>query len=33
VTEVRFVSIDEALAMLTHPKDAEFLASVRSKIE
>jgi len=32
VTEARFVSIDEALAMLTHPKDKEFLASVRDKI-
>ena len=29
VTEARFVSIDEALKMLTHPKDAEFLESVR----
>ncbi len=33
VTEARFVTIDEALTMLTHPKDAEFLRSVRSKIE
>ncbi len=33
VTEARFVTIDEALTMLTHPKDAEFLQSVRSKIE
>jgi bis(5'-nucleosidyl)-tetraphosphatase len=33
VTQARFVTIDEALALLTHPKDAEFLKSVRSKIE
>jgi 8-oxo-dGTP pyrophosphatase MutT (NUDIX family) len=32
-TEVRFVTIDEALNLLTHPKDKEFLASVRAKIE
>lgn len=33
IVEARFVSIDEALAMLMHPKDAEFLRSVRNKIE
>ena len=29
VSEARFVSIDEALKLLTHPKDAEFLESIR----
>ena len=29
VSEARFVSIDEALKMLTHPKDRDFLESVR----
>ncbi len=33
VTVAKFVTIDEALTMLTHPKDAEFLRSVRDKIE
>lgn len=33
VTEVRFATIDEALALLTHPKDAEFLRQVRDKIK
>ena len=33
VTEVRFVTIDEAMNLLTHPKDKEFLASVRERIE
>jgi bis(5'-nucleosidyl)-tetraphosphatase len=33
VSEARFVTVDEALAMLTHPKDAEFLRSVRDKIK
>jgi 8-oxo-dGTP pyrophosphatase MutT (NUDIX family) len=32
ITEARWVSIDEALALLTHPKDGEFLASVRDRI-
>ena len=32
-TEVRWATIDEALSLLTHPKDKEFLASVRDKIE
>jgi len=33
ILDARWVTIDEALTMLTHPKDAEFLRSVRSKIE
>ncbi len=33
ITQVRFVTIDEALALLTHPKDREFLLSVRPRIE
>ncbi|MDE1925449.1 MAG: NUDIX domain-containing protein [Patescibacteria group bacterium] len=33
VTQTRWVSVDEALALLTHPKDAEFLQSVRTKVE
>jgi 8-oxo-(d)GTP phosphatase len=33
ITEVRWVTIDEALSLLTHPKDKEFLASVREKVE
>ncbi|MEK7109490.1 MAG: NUDIX domain-containing protein [Patescibacteria group bacterium] len=33
ITAVQFVTLDEALTLLTHPKDKEFLASVRSKIE
>jgi len=33
VTEARWVTVDEALSMLTHPKDAEFLRSIREKIE
>jgi 8-oxo-dGTP pyrophosphatase MutT (NUDIX family) len=32
VTDVRWVTIDEALEMLAHPKDKEFLESVRDKI-
>ena len=32
-TAVRWVTIDEALALLTHPKDKEFLAGVREKVE
>ncbi len=33
VSEARFVIIDEALELLTHPKDKEFLASIRERIE
>ncbi len=33
VTDAKFVTIDEALILLTHPKDKEFLRSVRKKIE
>jgi len=33
VSEARFVTIDEALALLTHPKDVEFLKSIRTKVE
>ena len=33
VTDVRWVSLDEALGLLTHQKDKEFLASVRTVIE
>jgi 8-oxo-dGTP diphosphatase len=33
VTEARWVTVDEALAMLTHPKDKEFLRNVRDNIE
>ncbi len=33
VTDARWVTVDEALALLTHPKDKEFLESVRNKIE
>ena len=33
VTKVQFFDIDKALTLLTHPKDREFLASVRSKVE
>jgi len=33
VTEARFVTIDEALKLLTHPKDREFLSAIRSNIE
>jgi 8-oxo-dGTP pyrophosphatase MutT (NUDIX family) len=32
-TDVRWVTPDEALLLLTHPKDKEFFASVRSKVE
>jgi putative (di)nucleoside polyphosphate hydrolase len=32
-TDVRWVTIDEALKLLTHPKDKEFLERVRSKVE
>lgn len=33
ITDQRWVTIDEALNLLTHPKDKAFLASVRAKIE
>jgi putative (di)nucleoside polyphosphate hydrolase len=33
ITEARWVTLDEALKLLTHPKDKEFLASVRDTIE
>lgn len=33
ITNARWVSLDEALELLTHPKDREFLRSVRSTIE
>jgi len=33
VTEARWVTVEEALKMLTHPKDAQFLESVRKKVE
>jgi 8-oxo-dGTP pyrophosphatase MutT (NUDIX family) len=33
ITAVRWVTFDEATVLLTHPKDKEFLSSVRSKIE
>jgi diadenosine hexaphosphate hydrolase (ATP-forming) len=33
ITAVRWVGIDEALSLMTHPKDKEFLESVRGKIE
>ena len=32
ITGVRWVTVDEALALLTHPKDRQFLESIRSKI-
>ena len=33
ITAARFVTVDEALKLLSHPKDREFLQSIRSKIE
>jgi len=33
ITEARWTTIDEALALLNHPKDREFLHDVRGKIE
>lgn len=33
VTDVRWVSVDEALELLTHPKDKDFLASIRATLE
>jgi 8-oxo-(d)GTP phosphatase len=32
ITQVRWVSIEEALQLLTHPKDKEFLESVRDTL-
>jgi len=32
VTEARWVSYEEALSLLSHPKDREFLESVREKV-
>jgi 8-oxo-dGTP pyrophosphatase MutT (NUDIX family) len=32
-TEVRWVTVNEALELLTHPKDREFLKSVKERIE
>jgi putative (di)nucleoside polyphosphate hydrolase len=32
ITAVRWASVDEALNLLTHPKDKEFLESVRPRI-
>lgn len=32
ITEARWVTIDEALALVTHPKDKDFLAAIRGKI-
>jgi 8-oxo-dGTP pyrophosphatase MutT (NUDIX family) len=33
ITASRFVTVEEAFALLSHPKDKEFLAGIRSKIE
>lgn len=33
ITAARWVTVDEALGLLTHPKDKEFLLSVRNAIE
>jgi len=33
ITAVRWVELGEALALLTHPKDVEFLESVRDRIK
>ena len=33
ITDARWVTIDEALALMTHPKDRAFLESVRARIE
>ena len=33
ITKARWVTVEEALALLTHPKDAEFLKSVRGILE
>jgi len=32
ITEARWVTIDEAIALVTHPRDKEFLEEVRAKI-
>lgn len=33
VTEARWVTLDEALSLLTHPKDREFLQTIRTEVE
>ncbi len=33
VTNIGYFTLDEALGRLTHPKDKEFLASVRERVE
>ncbi len=33
ITDTRWVTLDEASTMLTHPKDKEFFASIRTKVE
>ncbi len=33
ITDARFVTIDEAVALLTHPADKEFLLSVRERLQ
>lgn len=33
VTTLGYYTIDEAIALLTHPKDKEFLQSVRERVE
>ena len=33
VTSARWVAVEEALALLSHPKDREFLESMRARIE
>lgn len=33
VTQARWATLDEALTLLTHPKDREFLASVASRVQ
>lgn len=33
VTQARWASLDEAAALLTHPKDREFFASIRPAVE
>lgn len=33
ITQLKWVSIDEALALLTHPKDREFLSSIAPRVQ
>lgn len=33
VTQIGYYTIDEAIELLTHPKDTEFLISVRNRVE